>query len=73
MTFNDTVQTARREPVWDDYPLLGPSDAAKHDLELVHTQCGERLCDAEHGDLLSTLASMVTDHDATCPKRRSTR
>lgn len=73
MTDNRTVQTAIREPAWDDYPLLGSDDAAKHDLELVHTRCGERLCDAEHGDLLPTLASMVTDHDPTCPKRRSKR
>jgi hypothetical protein len=73
VTPNHALQATPPEPTWDDYPLLDSDDAAKLNLELVHTRCGERLCDAEHGDLLTTLADMVTDHDATCPKRRSSR
>ncbi|MFJ4678993.1 hypothetical protein [Kitasatospora sp. NPDC088783] len=53
---------------WDDYPMLCSDDTVKSDLELVHTRCGTRLCDVEHGDSLSVLAGMVTDHDACCSR-----
>ncbi|WP_030230567.1 hypothetical protein [Streptomyces sp. NRRL S-350] len=59
--------------VWDDYPLLDSGDPAKHDLELIHTGCGQHLCDAESGDVLPTLLGMVTDHDAVCAGRRAER
>ncbi|WP_250305192.1 hypothetical protein [Streptomyces sp. A 4/2] len=58
---------------WDDYPLLGSGDPAKHDLELTHTGCGQHLCDAESGDVLPTLIGMVTDHHAVCAGRRAER
>ncbi|WP_327378708.1 hypothetical protein OG393_32860 (plasmid) [Streptomyces sp. NBC_01216] len=59
--------------IWDDYPLLDSGDPAKRDLELVHTGCGERLCDAESGDVLPTLIGMVTDHHTVCAGRRAER
>ncbi|MFI6112755.1 hypothetical protein [Kitasatospora sp. NPDC051164] len=58
---------------WDNYPLLDSGDPAKHDLELVHTECGQHLCDAESGDVLPTLIGMVTDHDSVCAGRRAER
>ncbi|MER5356287.1 hypothetical protein ABT093_38965 [Kitasatospora sp. NPDC002551] len=58
---------------WDDYPLLDSGDPAKHDLELIHTGCGQHLCDAESGDVLPTLVGMVTDHHAVCAGRRTER
>lgn len=57
--------------VWDDYPLLDSGDPAKRDLELVHTGCGEHLCDAESGDVLPTLIGMATDHHTVCAGRRA--
>lgn len=41
-------------------------DAAKHDMELVCTQCDEVLCDIEDGDTLTVLVSMATDHTEDC-------
>ncbi|MEV3999169.1 hypothetical protein ACFYPK_32720 [Streptomyces halstedii] len=51
---------------WDDYPMLASDDPVKTDLELTHTRCGERLCDAEADDTLLMLIEMVADHEATC-------
>lgn len=47
---------------WDDYPIQVSDDPAKHELELVHVACGQRLCDVEHGDTLPQLLGMVEDH-----------
>lgn len=51
---------------WGEYPIHISDDPAKHDLELVHTVCGQRLCDVEHGDTLPPLVGMVEDHAAEC-------
>ena len=58
---------------WDDYPMLASDDPAKRDLELVHTPCGEHLCDVQHRDILPVLAGVVTDHEAVCPQGRASR
>ncbi|MFF5019047.1 hypothetical protein [Streptomyces sp. NPDC001165] len=51
---------------WDDYLIRISDDPAKRDLELIHTACGQRLCDIEHGDTLPPLVGMVEDHAAKC-------
>lgn len=56
---------------WDDYPTMASEDCAKTDLELVHTPCGEHLCDVEAGDTVRVLADTIADHDAQCPKARA--
>jgi hypothetical protein len=40
-------------------------DDVKIDLELIHTQCGEHLCDVEHGDTMDTLARVVLGHECS--------
>ncbi|MFE9424360.1 hypothetical protein ACFYNO_15480 [Kitasatospora sp. NPDC006697] len=62
-----------RAIIWDDYPLLDSGDPAKRDLELVHTGCGQHLCDAEPGDVVPTLIGMVTDHHTVCAGQRAQR
>jgi hypothetical protein len=51
---------------WADYVLRGSDDSVKTDLELVHTVCGCRLCDAEHDDTLLVLMAVAAGHDAEC-------
>jgi len=54
-----------RPPVnLDDYEaqVHGESD----DPWLVHTVCGEHLCDIEHDDTLAVLVSVARDHDGKC-------
>lgn len=46
----------------DEYVLTASDDPVKTDLELIHTPCGERLCDAEHEDSLGVLARVASDH-----------
>ncbi|MFJ8785708.1 hypothetical protein [Streptomyces sp. NPDC102476] len=55
---------------WDDYPIRISEDPAKHDFELIHTGCGQRLCDVEHGDTLPPLVGIVEDHAAKCRRPR---
>ncbi|QDN54276.1 hypothetical protein [Streptomyces sp. S1D4-20] len=55
---------------WDDYPIHISEDPAKRDLELIHTACGQRLCDVEHGNTLPQLVGMVEDHAAECGRLR---
>jgi len=62
------------EICWDDYQIQGSDDPAKHDLELVHSACSQRLCDVEHGDTLPQLVGMVEDHHAArCGRPRVSR
>jgi hypothetical protein len=42
-------------------------DMAKRDLELTHVPCGERICDVEPDDTLSSLVSMAEHHLRACP------
>ncbi|GGZ73098.1 hypothetical protein ACFOOM_01075 [Streptomyces echinoruber] len=46
---------------------LRADDPAKRDLELVHTRCGDRLCDAEPGDHMEMLFAVLVEHAAACP------
>ncbi|MGX5183376.1 hypothetical protein ACWKT5_11300 [Streptomyces avermitilis] len=55
---------------WDDYPIRISEDPAKHDFELIHTGCGQRLCDVVHGDTLPPLVGIVEDHAAKCRRPR---
>lgn len=49
--------------VLESFELRASDDPVKRDLELVCTQCGERLCDAEHGDTLGVLVHLALKHE----------
>lgn len=40
-------------------------DHVKTDLELTCTECGEIVCDIEHGDTLATLAAVADEHECS--------
>lgn len=46
----------------DQFELAGSDDPVKTDLELTCAACRERLCDAEAGDDLASLARMAAEH-----------
>ncbi|SEC78787.1 Uncharacterised protein (plasmid) [Tsukamurella tyrosinosolvens] len=45
-----------------NYELRVADDSAKPDLALICLECGEHLCDAEHGDSLHSLVATCEDH-----------
>jgi len=47
------------------FEALASSDEVKTDLELTCTECGEVLCDIEHGDNLKVLCSVADEHECT--------
>lgn len=49
----------------DSFRLQASDDPVKTDLELVCTTCGERICDAEHGDSLAVLVETALHHRAS--------
>lgn len=59
-----TVPDSLRE-LLAQFENRSPTDIAKIDDELVHTLCGEVLCDVEDGDSLTTLVDVALHH--TCP------
>jgi hypothetical protein len=44
------------------FEALQSDDDVKTDLELTCTDCGEVVCDIEHGDNLKILCSVADDH-----------
>lgn len=50
------------------YVLRAATDPVKQDLELIHTTCGSRVCDAEHNDSLDVLVHMAGAHAAGCSR-----
>lgn len=63
-TATDTVADSLRG-LLAQFENRSPADTAKIDDELVHTLCGEVLCDVEDGDSLTTLVDVALNH--TCP------
>lgn len=61
----DTAPTTALRALLCEFENRSPTDIAKIDDELVHTLCGEVLCDVEHGDTLTTLIDTALNH--TCP------
>jgi hypothetical protein len=65
---NPTPGQHNREPGITDGPgLFGfetrqSDDPVKRDLELIHVECGEHLCDVEPDDTLGILVSLANDH-----------
>lgn len=45
------------------FELRVADDPIKTDLELVCVDCGEHVCDAQHGDTLAILAEVVSTHE----------
>ena len=48
------------------YVLRASADPVKRDLELIHTTCDSRVCDAEHDDSLDVLVHVAGAHAASC-------
>jgi hypothetical protein len=44
------------------FSLKQSADDVKTDLELIHEDCGEHLCDAEAGDSLFSLVGVAANH-----------
>jgi hypothetical protein len=44
------------------FQAVEPDDTAKDAMELRCTECGDLLCDIEHGDTLDVLVSVTRDH-----------
>lgn len=51
------------------YEARASDDPVKTDLELMCEDCGEHLCDIEHGDSIAVLVSVCNDHDGECAAR----
>ncbi|MGW1976460.1 hypothetical protein [Streptomyces sp. NPDC001889] len=66
MTYTIALAAPASGPLWH-YEFRASDDGVKRDMELVHTACGELLCDAEHGDSLHVLLGMAEEHAVVCP------
>jgi len=47
------------------FEALQSTDEVKTDLELTCTECGEVVCDIEHGDNLKVLAEVADEHECS--------
>ncbi|MEO3976694.1 hypothetical protein [Streptomyces sp. CAU 1734] len=63
---NTVTETSPDPGSLQHYVLRASTDPVKHDLELIHTTCGSRLCDAEHDDSLDVLVHVAGAHAANC-------
>lgn len=63
---DDELRTREQAPrhLWTyrDFELRQSDDPVKRELELICTQCGSRLCDAEPGDSIATLIEVISGH-----------
>jgi hypothetical protein len=53
--------------ILDGFETRPSADPAKVDLQLVHSPCGQTVCDVQADDTVATLVASALDHARSCP------